>query len=108
MNPPNPTPPPMPNCNDFGPPDWFSDFFAFRTMLTPILVRILFVIGLPIIVIAAFCWCFEGYNPNSSGASAYGRFIGALLLSAVGFPMLRVACETAIVLFSIHEEIRKK
>jgi hypothetical protein len=86
-------------------PDWLADFFAFRLMLTPLLVRILFIIGLPIIVIAAFCYCYEGYNPEFDSGS--GRFFAAVLLSAVALPLWRVVCETAIVLFSIHEEIRK-
>ena len=91
-----------PDSNEpFELPKWIGDFFAFRTMLTPILVRVLFAIGLPAIV----WYCYDGFNYN--GWNGPG-FIAALLLSAVLLPIWRVACETAIVLFSIHEEIRKK
>jgi hypothetical protein len=107
MNPPNMMPPPPDRLPEY---DWtmVGDFFAFHLMLTPILVRILFAIGIPIIVIASFIYCFEGYNPTSYAPNGGGRFIGALLLSAVALPIWRVVCETAIVLFSIHEEIQKK
>lgn len=89
-------------------PEWIRDFFGFQEMLTPTLVRILFVVGLPFVVFAAFGYCFEGYNPDGfSGTNGTGRFLGAMILSAVGLLAWRIACEMAIVLFSIYEEAKK-
>lgn len=84
-----------------------GEIFSFRLMLTPMLVRIAFALGIPIIPIVSVCYCFDGYSPNYS-SNGFDRFIGGLLLAAFALLLWRIACETAIVLFSIHEEIRKR
>ena len=94
----SPLPPPVPRdySNPSEYPTWVNDLFAFRTMLTPILVRILFALG----CIAAPLACIV--------AMANGGNLIVFPLALLALIGWRVVCETAIVLFSIHEEIRKK
>ena len=97
---PPPTPPPLDRLPEY---DWhpWGNFFSFNTMLTPILVRILFVIGLPVIAFGSICYII------SIAREAFMGFIVGVLLAAVLLIAWRVVCETAIVLFSIYEELRK-
>ena len=97
----NMDPPPLPPSKPFPyspKPDseWLGDFFTFRTMLTPILVRILFAVGFFVAPLACLV------------ALANGGTVLVFPLALFALIGLRVACETAIVLFSIHEELRKK
>ena len=93
----DPFPPPVPRYSQNGYPPWVDDLFAFRLMLTPILVRILFAFG----CIVAVLFGLSGLvNPG----------IGLLTIPTAWFALIgwRVACEATIVLFSIHEELRKR
>lgn len=72
-----------------------SDFFSFRIMITPFLIRVTFFIGLALIILAAL---LAPFNMGLVEGLVYGT-----LLLVVGPIVLRVYCELMIVVFSIHE-----
>ena len=71
----------------------FGDFFAFRTLITPWLIKVLFVIGL--ISQLAFAAYMIVYSNEK---------IGAFILF-FGWIPLRIVCEIAILNFTIHTEL---
>jgi hypothetical protein len=72
-----------------------NDFLAFRKMLTPAIIQIVFWIGVGLCVIAGLISIFQG------GMATAGGFV-ALLLGPV---MVRIYCEVVIVFFRIHEAL---
>ena len=86
--------------------DWHgnavSDFFSFRAMWTPTLLKILFVLGLLGIL------GFGGYRIYHAKGPAIGLAIAATIGAVI---LWRLLCEAWILFFSIHErlhEIRKE
>jgi len=83
-----------------------SDFFNFRSFISPALVKFLYVLWsivivlvYPISVIAAFT------NGARAGVVAIvAGFIGTI----IGLLFARILCETMIVLFRIYEELRDR
>ena len=81
-----------------------SGYFSFRTMITPIIVKWLYVIGMIAITIEGFITMF-----SRRGISYFGYYISGggfwegLLVIVVGNLIWRVVCEVIILLFSIHE-----
>lgn len=64
-----------------------NDFLAFRKMLTPVIIQVLFWIGLLGVVVYAF--------------QVSDNFLVAILMVAFGGIMWRVYCEILIVIFRI-------
>ena len=70
-----------------------GDFFSFRLMVTPVVIRIVFLIGLLFIVVSALVILV-------GGDYAWQRLLGILYL--LFGPMLwRVCCEIFLLLFHI-------
>ena len=81
----------------------FASFLNFDTMITPAIMKAIYVIGFVAIFIAMLVMMFRG-----DGAS--GFFLG-LIAGIVGLVLFRILCEQRILFFSIHErllEIRDK
>jgi hypothetical protein len=78
-----------------------AKFCDFRLMITPSIIRWLFGIGLLIIPVIMGCMSVEG----SQSSEAPGRFIAGAFLSLFLLPLWRVACELAIVAFSINDRL---
>lgn len=79
-----------------------NDFFSFRTMITPTLIRAIFILGLIFLLFTALLAPFQGNFFEGIAVSLMILIFGPLLL--------RVYCELMIVAFSIHEclqDIRK-
>jgi hypothetical protein len=86
----------------------FVDFLLFRRMLTPILIQVVFWIGV-------------GYFALTGGATLVGTLLlrgidlwtivlavlAALAQLILGPLLLRVGCEAILVLFRIHETLRE-
>lgn len=70
-------------------------------MITPIIIQILFWIGVAVCVIAGIIQIVSGINTRYGGGSV---FMGILLLF-LGPVLVRVYCEILIVLFSIHSAL---
>ena len=81
------------------PDDLWEDLWSFRLMITPIAIRWLFGIGLLVIPIV-MGGVFVG---GSQSSEAPGRFVMGAFLSLFLLPFWRVACELAMVAFSIDE-----
>ena len=82
-----------------------EDFLRFKKMMTPIIIQILFWIGVAVCVIAGIIQIVSGINtPYGGGGSVV--FMGILLL-LLGPILVRVWCELMLVLFSIHDAVNK-
>jgi hypothetical protein len=68
-------------------------FFGFRTMVSTLLVKIVYVLGVLVLTIGGIGSLFLGGE----------RSLFGLLALVVGNLLWRLVCESAIVLFSIHE-----
>ena len=85
------------------PDDPWGDFWSFRLMITPAIIRVIFAIGLIVVPIVCWGYSFDGYNPSWENPT--GRFMGGLLLSILLVPLWRVACELAMVAFSMNDRL---
>lgn len=78
-------------------------FLKFEKMITPIIIQVLFWIGVAVCVIAGIIQIVSGINtPYGGGGSVV--FMGILLL-LLGPILVRVWCEIMLVLFSIHDTL---
>ena len=76
-------------------------FLRFKKMITPIIIQILFWIGVVVCVIGGILQIVSGVStPYGGGGSIV--FMGILLL-LLGPILVRVGCELIIVLFNIHD-----
>lgn len=80
-----------------------SDYFAFRKMITPALIKALYVIGALSISVVGLITFFTKSGDKTLGING-GPLIGILLL-VVGNLVWRVYCELVIIFFSIHERL---
>ena len=86
-----------------------GEYLSFKKMITPIIIQIVFWIGVTVCVVMGIGEIFAG----SSEYSPFGRMpvlIGLATL-VLGPLYVRVMCELVIVLFKVHEclhEINKK
>jgi hypothetical protein len=79
-----------------------KDFLAFRTMLTPIIIQILFWIGSLICVIVGAMMVI--YGARYFGAENHLELKGVLLI-LLGPLGVRIYCEILIVFFRINETL---
>jgi uncharacterized membrane protein YvbJ len=80
----------------------FMRFLSFDAMITPTIMKAVYVIGSVIIFIIMLVGMFQG------GA---GMFFLSLLMGIIGLVFFRILCEQMILFFSIHSkltEIRDK
>ena len=78
-----------------------KDFFNFKTMISPTLIKIIYVIGAVGILFGSFA-AADGISGFTGGGSAGGAFT-ALLLLILGELFWRIACENMILFFSMHD-----
>ena len=78
-----------------------SDFLTFRRMVTPVIIQILFWIGVAITVIAGLVLIFVG-GPNMSGGQAVLSGIVTVVLGPI---FVRIYAELLIILFRINETL---
>jgi len=72
----------------------------FDTMLTPKVITFVFWLMLLAVVVA-------GLGTMFAGGFSFGRFLMGLLTIALGGVGARIWCEILIVMFKIHENIKK-
>ncbi|MCK4595085.1 DUF4282 domain-containing protein [bacterium] len=77
----------------------FNDFANFRTMITPVIIKVLFWIG----AVGAFVY---GAYTFFSWLGWYFNWI-SLLIMLLGPFVWRIFCETFLLLFQIHGELKK-
>ncbi len=75
--------------------DKMKDFLTFKKMITPMIIQILFWIGVAAVVIGGFISMFS-----------YGGFWKGLLMVILGPIFVRLFTELLIVTFSINDSLR--
>ncbi len=77
-----------------------SDFLAFRKMVTPVIIEILFWVGVIVCVITGLIFIVAGIKANLAQSVLSG-----VLLVIFGPLAVRVYCEILIVFFRINETL---
>ncbi len=78
------------------------DFLTFRTMLTPIIIQVVFWVGSTIAVLVGLFFLLEGARAQYGG----GPFVlWGLLLLLFGPLLTRLYCEILIVFFRINDTL---
>ncbi len=72
-----------------------KDFLTFKKMITPMIIQVLFWIGVAVVVIGGFISMFS-----------YGGFWRGLLMVLLGPIFVRLFTELLIVTFSINDSLR--
>jgi hypothetical protein len=88
--PPSSAPPPAAASNGFD----FNDFVAFRYLITPAFITVIYVIGA------------IGITLGALGAIIGGQFIGGLLLFVFGNLYWRIITEFIMVLFRMNDALQ--
>lgn len=70
-----------------------GNLLEFKTMITPVIIKFIFFIGLIMLVLGGLI---------EIGSGSVGRGLGVMLIGPV---MLRIYCEILIVIFSIHDRL---
>ena len=79
-----------------------KDFWAFRSMVTPVIIQIIFWVGVLVCVITGLG--FLGVGLTGPYASGLNVFKGLLIL-IFGPLIVRVYCEILIIFFRINETL---
>lgn len=77
-----------------------NDFLAFRTMVTPVIIQILFWVGVALCVIFGIGFMVVGSQYGTNGAVLKGLLL--LILGPLG---VRIYCEILIIFFRINETL---
>jgi hypothetical protein len=86
----------------------FSSFLNFERMITPVIITILFWIGLIIVAISALVVFFGGIIGGLNGdgfGSVLGGLFGGPLVFILGGLMVRIYSELLILAFRINETL---
>ncbi len=84
------------------------DFFAFRTMLIPLMIKLVYPLGLIAITLAGaltIALAFVDLDPRLKQFTSQAGWPTGLLIIIVGNLAWRLACEQVIVFFAIHEAL---
>jgi hypothetical protein len=77
--------------------NWLEDFLTFKVMITPFLIKTIYLLGVAILILVGIYAMISG--PNEA------RVIG-LLVFTIGNLFWRVWCELAILFFRMHDLLR--
>lgn len=77
-----------------------SDFWAFRTMVAPVIIRVIFWVGSVIFILIGLAIVLGGIHPRPGGALGAG--LGFIILGPI---VVRIYCELLIVFFRINETL---
>ena len=80
-------------------PGGFESFLNFDTMITPLIMKIIYIIGTVGIVLAMLFFMFAG--------GGFLGFIAGLIGGALALVYFRVMCEMLILFFKMHSDIRQ-
>ena len=95
---PTPAPVPMPMPVQKMPPGGFMKFLNFEIMITPMIMKIIFIVGSAFIILGTLLAMFAGGVPG---------FFAGLILGPIGLVFFRVFCEQLILFFQMHKELVK-
>jgi len=77
-----------------------SDFWAFRTMVTPVIIQILFWVGVIVCIISGLVMIGMGVKTHGDSLMLKG-----VLLALLGPLGVRIYCEIFIIFFRINETL---
>ncbi len=80
----------------------FMRFVRFETMLTPILIRLVFYVGSVLLILAGIVAIYSGATARYGGGA---QVLGGLGMLFFGPFLLRIVCEQILVLFGIFERL---
>ena len=78
-----------------------EDFLAFRKMITPIIIQVLFWVGVAFSVIVGLIQIANSFGRYGGGFS----FLGGLLIIIIGPIMARIYCELLILIFRMYDTL---
>jgi len=79
-----------------------EDFLKFRKMITPIIIQVLFWVGVAVTVIGALIMMGTSFGRYGGGA---GTFLGGLVFLVLGPVVVRIYCELLILLFRMNDTL---
>jgi hypothetical protein len=79
-----------------------DDFIKFRTMISPVIIQVLFWVGAAMTVIAGLVTMATSFGHYGGGAVT---FLGGLFMIILGPVVVRVYCELLILLFRVNETL---
>ncbi len=96
VRPGEPVPTPAPKASA----DTLGDYLAFRRMLTPVIIQIIFWISAVLVSLIGVVTIISGANQSNVGAAFAG-----FLLMVFGPIVVRIYCELLIVIFRMNETL---
>jgi len=78
-----------------------EDFIKFRKMITPLIIKILFWVGVAVTVIGALIMMIGSFFTRGGAI----QFLGGLIFLVVGPVMVRINCEILILFFRMNETL---
>ena len=84
--------------------DLTDGYFSFEKMISPTLIKVVYVIGMVSIILGAIYIAFASTKETEDTARLL-KIVSALLLAVVGNLLWRLVCEQVILLFNIHERL---
>ena len=78
-----------------------EDFLKFRKMITPVIIQVLFWVGVAIAVIGALGMMVVGVTSNGQGIMV---LVGLVML-VIGPVVVRIYCELLILFFRMNETL---
>jgi len=79
-----------------------NEFLSFKTMITPTIIRIIFLLGVVLCVIAGIVGIVIGASSSFGGGA---QVFGGIVFLFVGPLVCRIYCELLIVVFRILDEL---
>ena len=79
-----------------------NDLLAFRKMITPTVIQVVFWIGVVICVLAGIIGIISGVAGTRGGGA---QVLGGLLTLILGPLFVRIYCELLIIIFRIHDRL---
>lgn len=79
-----------------------KDFLAFRSMLTPILIQMIFWLGAAICAVIGLVFIISGATAQYGGGPNVLKGLAILILGPLG---VRIYCEILIIFFRINETL---
>lgn len=77
-----------------------KDFLAFRTMITPVIIQIIFWAGVALCILFGIGYIVIGSRYYGGAAPVYG-----LMILILGPLVVRIYCEILIIFFRINETL---
>lgn len=82
---------------------FYSEYFAFRELVTPQLIKVVYLVGACFITAAGLLSIVSPDALDEYAAGPIATRLGGIAVLLIGNLMWRMMCEGAILLFSLHE-----